>query len=232
MPFLIKHEKFEGPLDLLLELVNREELSISDISLARVADEYLKYVRALEDVSREELYDFLAIAAELLFIKSRTLIEHHAHPETDGEPPEELVRRLAAYRDVRALARMIGDTLAEERWMKTREQYAGMEPVFSPPPGILCRDIATAYRAATADLPIAEPLEKRRLQRIISLEEKMRELLSALSGGARQFSTITTATSAKSELIVSFLALLELARRNMLELEQRVPFSDILITNL
>lgn len=231
MPFLIKHEKFEGPLDLLLELVNREELSISDISLARVADEYLQYVRALEDINREELYAFLAVAAELLFIKSRALIENRASSEAEEQTSEELTERLTAYRDIRAILRVIGALFAGDRHMATRDQYAEMEPEFSPPPGIRCTEIRAAYRAATAGLPAIEPLEKRHMRQIVSLEEKMRELMSALSRGVQRFATVTHANSAKAELIVSFLALLELARRNMLELEQRVPFSDILIAN-
>src|SRR3989344_3794745 len=104
MTYIMKQEKFEGPMELLLELIEKEKLSISEISLAKVADEYISYVKGLEKIDPEELAEFLVVAAHLMLIKSRSLLPQLKLTEEEEGSIEELEKRLKEYQRLRQLA--------------------------------------------------------------------------------------------------------------------------------
>ncbi|MBI2637601.1 MAG: segregation/condensation protein A, partial [Candidatus Sungbacteria bacterium] len=133
MAFTIKQEQFEGPLDVLLDLIEKEKVSVNQISLASAADEYVRFVKTLTHIDREELAEFLVVAAQLILIKSRSLLPNTALSEEEAVSIEELERRLREYKRLKELSLDIKDTALAGRHIYTREFYSGLESVFYPP---------------------------------------------------------------------------------------------------
>lgn len=230
MVFEIKQEKFEGPLELLLDLVEQERLGISEVSLARVAEEYLAHVRALGSPDPEELAEFLLVAAQLMLIKSRSLLPGLAVPVEDEESLEELAGRLRLLQRLRDAARGIKNLEYRRRWMESRPAYQNVAPAFHPPPGIGPDLLAQAFAAVVSLIPKVEKLTEEKLRRIVSLEERILHVRRILQDAVeRGFSEIVRGAREKIEIIVSFLAILELARQKAVDLHQDEAFSDITI---
>lgn len=228
--YVFKQEKFEGPLELLLELIEKEKLSISEISLAKVTDEYISYVKSLDKIDPEQLAEFLVVAAQLMLIKSRSLLPGLQLSEEEMQSVEELEKRLEEYKRLRELSKEIKKLEAKKQYILTREAYWGMEPVFYPPQKLTTNMIRAAFTAFLAALPKIEKLAEEKIKKIISLEEKIAHIRSFLSEQVeRAFSEITKGAKEKVEVIVSFLAILELARQHFVELHQKKAFEDILI---
>jgi len=228
--FVLKQDKFEGPLELLLELIEGEKLPISEISLARVADEYLTYVRSYQSPDPEELAEFLVVAAQLMLIKSRSLLPTLSFSEEEEASVDDLERRLAILKGIRDAVRELQQI--EQKGMRSagREAYAGMPPVFYPPTSLHAGLLADAFAGLVALIPKAEKLAEDKLKRIVSLEEKISHIRGILRDAVeRGFSEIVKGSKEKVEVVVSFLALLELARQKFVTLRQEVPFADIMV---
>lgn len=233
MAFEIKQDKFEGPLDLLLDLIEKEKLSISEISLAKVTDDYIKHVKSLEKLDPEQLAEFLVVAAHLMLIKSRSLLPNLKLSEEEEQSIEELEKKLAEYKKIRELAGFLKKLEAERKQIFTREAYLGMEPVFYPPPQLRAGILAQAFIAFWAALPKIEKLAEEKLRRIISLEEKINHLRAFLQTTVEKaFSEIIKGAKEKIEVIISFLAILELSKQKFVELHQQKPFEEIVIKKL
>ncbi|MBI2640114.1 MAG: segregation/condensation protein A [Candidatus Sungbacteria bacterium] len=231
--FAVKQEKFEGPLDLLLELIKKEKLSINEISLAKVTDEYLTAVEKISKeggVDQEQLAEFLVIAGELLLIKSRSLLPGYAAGEEEELSILDLERRLEALKKMREQAEKLGQIGRQKRFIFAREAYAGFESIFFPPPGLKVEHLRMIFLKVYAELPKIEKLAEERIKKIISLEEKIKELQELLSQKVeRIFSELMRGGKEKAEVIVSFLALLELAKNKLVELHQDGMFGEIRI---
>lgn len=231
--YVLKHEKFEGPLGLLLELIEKEKLSISEISLAKVTDDYIKYVKSLEKIDPESLAEFLVVAAQLLLIKSRSLLPSLKFTEEEEQSIEELEKRLAEYKRLRELAKEIQKIESGRAFIFTREAYLGMDPIFYPPKKLTASDLKDAFTSFLAALPKIEKLAEESIKKIISLEEKISNIRAFLQEAVEKaFSELVKGATEKVDVIVSFLAILELARQKFVELDQQKPFADIKIKRL
>lgn len=214
----------------LLDLIEKEKLTISEISLAKVTDEYLAYVRSLTAPDLEELAEFLVIAAQLILIKSRSLLPS-LHLSADEETSiDELERRLGELARIREAAKDI--KRLEKRGLRilSREGYLRMQAVFYPPQRLNAAAVAKAFTMFVASLPKIEKLAEEKLKRIVSLEDKISHIRKILQDAMeRGFSELVHGAKEKVEIIVSFLALLELAKQKFIELRQEKPFEEILI---
>jgi|SRR3989338_1094817 len=230
MNFQIKHEKFEGPLDLLLELIEKEKFSISEISLAKVTDDYIKHVKSLEKIDPESLAEFLVVAAQLMLIKSRSLLPNLRLSEEEEASIDDLEKRLAEYKRIKELVKELRVLEAKRQPVFTREAYAGMEIIFYPPKKLSAAWLKNAFSAFLASLPKLEKLAEEKIRKIISLEEKIAHIRASLQDTlAHAFSEITRGAKEKVEVIVSFLAILELAKQKFVELHQNKPFAEIMV---
>ncbi|MBI2640405.1 MAG: segregation/condensation protein A [Candidatus Sungbacteria bacterium] len=231
--YVTKQEKFEGPLELLLELIEKEKLSITEISLTKVTDDYIKHIKALEKIDPEQLAEFLVVAAQLMLIKSRSLLPSLKLSEEEAGSIEELEKRLAEYRRLREFAKEIKNLEAKRAFIFTREAYLGMSPVFYPPQKTTASIIRGAFAAFLAALPKLEKLAEEKIKKIVSLEEKIAHIRTFLQGTVEKaFSEIIKGAQGKVDIIVSFLAILELARQKFVELDQQKPFVDITIKRI
>lgn len=228
--FVVKQEHFEGPLDLLLDLIEREKLPVSQISLARVTDEFLKRVKALPNIDQEELAEFLVIAAQLMLLKSRALLPELELSKEDELSIDELERRLREYKRIKELALLIRKREGEGRRVFPRESYLGLPVIFYPPPGVKANLLKEAFAAVLQTIPQLTKLAEEKIRKVISMEEKIREIQARLAAGLEHaFSDIIRGSREKVEVIVSFLAILELAKEKLVLLHQRDRFGDITI---
>lgn len=231
--YVIRQEKFEGPLELLLELIGEEKLAITEISLGRVTDDYLRYVRGLAKIDPEQLAEFLIVAAQLMLIKSRTLLSNLTFSEEEEVSIEDLERRLREYQKIREIAKSLRNLESSGKKIITREAFLGVQPIFYPSKKLSSTALKEVFCTFLEALPKIEKLAEEKIKRIISLEEKINNIRNFLTNSIeRVFSEIVHGTKEKVEVIVSFLAILELARQQFVDLKQEKLFSEIRIRKI
>lgn len=228
MPYEIKLEQFSGPLELLLQLIEREQMSINDISLACVADEYLAYAQGLGDARAEELADFLVIAARLLVLKSRSLL-----PSLPIEAEEgiSLADQLKMYKEFARASEVIQDIFKREQVGYFRPFIMEhLEGKFFPPQGVTLSVLRENFATALERLkPIVE-LPKVALARVISIAEHINHLRGMLKDSERvSFTHFIKSSKNQADIVVSFLALLELIKQRVIAVKQTDIFEDIII---
>jgi len=226
--YQIKLEKFEGPLGLLLEVIEKRKLSINEVSLAEVTDQYIKYLKKLEGFPLEEVAGFVAIASTLLLIKSASLIPSLNISEEEAGDIKDLERRLQIYAKIRNFATILGQFFGEDI-MFGREAFLGFNFGFLEPKGVTKEKIFSAMKQIVANLPIKEILPEAVVKKTISLEKKIEEIVSRIQHQIELSFASVSSKSEKVEIIVSFLAVLELIKRGFVVVEQPTLFENIRI---
>ncbi|EGV29686.1 Segregation and condensation protein A [Thiorhodococcus drewsii AZ1] len=220
-------DAFEGPLDLLLYLIKRQNLDILDIPVAAITDQYMEYVELMQELRLELAAEYLVMAAMLAEIKSRMLLPRTESEDEEGtDPRAELIRRLLEYErfkqaaeDLDALPRLERDLFIV---------HAGVPPGFiqRQPPDVDLRELLVALRGvlARAQLFTSHRVEKESL----SLRERMSQVMERLRGrGFVDFAALFDFAEGRAGVVVTFLATLELTKSSVLELVQSEPFSPI-----
>jgi segregation and condensation protein A len=233
--YTLRTEQFEGPLELLLELIEKQKLSINQISLATIADEYLGHVKSMgggkrgsSQVHPEEISSFLVIAATLMLIKSRSLLPNVEITSEEEHDIQELEQRLTLYHRFRELAHNIENLQKQGNRMYSRESYADFPVIFYPPNNFGVPNMATLVRQVIDALPKKEVLQEKTIRTLVSLEEKMEELKGRMQKAiTHSFHHFVKGKSEKVEVIVSFLAMLELFKEGVLLVRQENLFEDI-----
>jgi segregation and condensation protein A len=226
--YQISTQKFSGPLDLLLNLIEKEELPISEVSLAEVTAEYLKYVEET-DVPADELADFLTVAAKLLFIKSNSILPI---PEAEAEDPNTLAAQLRLYRAFVEVAGKI-----EAMYASTPAAYSRpyvplpVEPGFRPPEGLVINSLVESFKTLIKKLEPFFALRQASLERVASVEERIRDIHRAIMDRAHfSFSDMIGRAKSRADVVVSFLALLELVKQRIVKVQQGKAFEEIVLT--
>jgi len=229
MPITVKLEKFEGPLDLLLQLIEREDLPITEVSLSSVTDQYLRAIKATK-VPSEDLADFLLVAAKLLLIKSRILL-----PQIDLGLEEEgipLDVQLRMYKEFVEAAKIIDAKIKKKQFAFVREKPP-FQKGFFPPKTLTSEKMAAVFREIVKALEPVIALPKQALERAVSIQDKIARIRQLLSDRAQaSFSSLLREAKNKTEVIVSFLALLELVKQKIVDVDQEKLFEDIEIKRL
>jgi len=230
MAYHIHLEQFEGPLDLLLSLIEKEKLDITHVSLAKVADQYLKYLETEESISLDNLAAFLSVAARLILIKSRALLPIFEFSDEEEESMDDLELRLKVYKRFREAAGKLGLALANGCGAYIRESFLGTPVVFYPPRGLSALDLKAHFLNVLGEIPVFEVLPEKEIRAIVTLEEKILHLKHALSERAEaSFSDLTRLAVDRVEVIISFLAVLEMVKQRIIFVEQDRFWSDIRI---
>jgi segregation and condensation protein A len=228
--FEVRLPIFEGPLQLLLHLIESRQLDVLSVPLAEVADAYLEHL-ARNPVDAPNLSEFVAVAAQLICLKSRRMLPGDLPPVTEqesDEPDEEQLRqRLIEYRAIRDAALWLGerDMRAPLMRREPRESDLPEAPPVAVPASLLLESLD---RLAVAPEPEATPTEV--VAREITIGMQIRVLLDALSSSGRVvLQTILASCRSRSEAAVTVLAMLELARRRQVRLEPSTLFGPILV---
>jgi segregation and condensation protein A len=226
--FSVKAGDFEGPLELLIELVEKRKLLINNISLAEVTDEYMEQVRAMQEQSLPHTAQFVALAATLLLIKSKSLLPALDLSAEEEASIDDLEARLKLYQQFREIAgtleAIFGNTI-----MHTPEYQPKRESVFVPDEFCNQPALAEGLDRVISSLPVEKPEKPQaRVKPAVSLEEMMQRLQERVE---RQFSfnffTIRDETPEHKTVIVGFLAILELFKQGNVLISQASRFADI-----
>ena len=226
--FAFKTEKFEGPLELLLDLIERRKMHISDVSLSDVADKFLAHIETLGELPVSDTANFVYVASILLLIKSRALLPDIELNREEEASIEDLERRLAIYKLLKEqtveISRVLGKSV-----IYSREETRDLQVVFAPPGRLDTNELWQIARQLLEAAPKEEILEQKTVKSIISLEEMIERLAermqNTLKSSFRTFAKLER--SEKVNVIVSFLAMLELVKRGALEVRQHAHFDDI-----
>jgi segregation and condensation protein A len=224
---------FEGPLDLLLQLIEREELDITRVALAQITDQFLGYIKVLESLNIADLADFLVVAARLILIKSEALLPRPVErPPGEADPGDELARQLIAYKKYKQIAGQLRDREAAgyRTFLRLAPPPKSARPIapLPDPRGLSPLALLDALRRALAVAPDLPPLGTVVAPPKVTIRDQIRLIARALRASARvSFQKLLETASSKMEVIVTFLAVLELIKRRQIEARQDELFGEI-----
>ena len=224
--FTVETDVAHGPLDLVLELVESRTLLVNELSLAKITDDFIACVRAQDTFPVEETVHFLSVAATLLLLKSKSLVPDLALSEEEETGVQEFTHRLQVYESVRSAARLL---------MKHQDSYllAGGTRV-SPPTSCVPGDLSLeklvhTMRELVARLPQKENLPEHRITPVISIDDMMVRLSKRVQSALSLPFHSCVGKGERQDIIVSFLALLELIRQGTVHAEQEDSRGEILL---
>ena len=225
-------EAFEGPLDLLLYLIRRQNLDILDIPVAEITRQYVDYIGVMQDLRFELAAEYLVMAAILAEIKSRMLLPRTASEEVDeGDPRADLVRRLQEYERFKQAAEDLDTLPRMERDTAPATAFVPDRAAVRPPPPVELREMLLALHDV---LKRAELLTSHAIRReALSVRQRMGELLGRLEDGAfHRFEALFDANEGRLGVVVTFLSVLELAKEQLLDVVQDAPLAPIYVKSL
>lgn len=221
-------ESFSGPMDLLLYLIRRDKLDIVDLPILPVTKQYMAYVDMMKELKLELAADYLVMAAMLAEIKSRLLLPRpSAEDDEEVDPRAELVRRLQEYEAIRQGAGHLDELPQEGRDLfVVHAETNAKAQIEQPLPEVAMADLAVAFAQAMAQ---AQLLHHHQVQREkLSTRERMSRILDLLQQQSRlRFADVLSVSEGKAGVVVSFLAILELAKEALIEVVQVEAFSEI-----
>ena len=228
MVYQAKLDKFEGPLDLLLELIEGQKLDITEVSLAKVADQYLEYISQKEKITLESLADFLTVASKLILIKSRALLPTLEFSDEEEKEIFDLEKQLAEFKKFKGISISIGKMSESKRISFSREKFVAIKTFFYPPENINIFDLKKYFVEVLSEIPAFEKLEEEMVREVITLEEKISHLHDFIKGKIEvSFSELISTAEDKIDVVISFLAMLEMVKQRIINVEQNSLFENI-----
>lgn len=234
---LYKLENFEGPLDLLLTLIQKNKVSIWDIPIVEITEQYLEAIAGIEETELENTSEFLVMAANLLWIKSKMLLPKNAEDDEEEDPREDLARRLAEYKAYKEASEELRKTEGASKYMIFR----GEENIKFPIPEYSRRhetqELINAFNNILARRERRSKPEKRAFSGIVGREKvsvydmslKIKKRFK--SAGKVNFKTLFAPEDTKPVMIATFLALLEMIKDNLIQVEYDYGSEDFVLTN-
>jgi len=227
----IKSEQFTGPLDKLLELIEERKMEITVVNLAEITNDFLKY---LQDLSEETTHpsiiaDFIIVASKLLLIKSKALLPSLELTQEEEKDIQDLELRLKIYKEFKEASFKVKALWENQRHCYGKELFSDLPPIFYPPKNLEIKDLIDPIEKIIAELKALIPEKKTVKRTVISIKEKMEELLSRFKQKAENSFKNVVESKSKLEIIVFFLAILHLIRDRLITSTQGNQFSDIII---
>src|SRR3990167_2837231 len=228
--FSIKTKSYEGPFEVLLDLIEARKLLVNEFALSDITEEFVQHVRAQATFPVEETANFIQIAATLLLIKSRSLIPDLELSDEENADVEDLKRRLAAYEKVREAARELSRIFGKRVMVPVGERPPDV--VFAPARDLSVGTLEEAMMRILAAREVVEELPEARVKPLVTIEEMMDQLAKRVqSAMTLSFKKFAGGTKERIEVIVSFLALLELVKQGAVAAEQYGIYGDIRISH-
>jgi len=225
-------EAFEGPLDLLLYLIRRQNLDILDIPVAEITRQYMDYIDVMQEMRLELAAEYLVMAAILAEIKSRLLLPRPPQEEgIEEDPRAELVRRLQEYERFKKAAEDIDTLPRMERDLDNAQAFVPDRAVVKVPPAVDLREMLLALRDVLhrAELYGHHAVEREPL----SVRQRMGDVLRKLGDGTfHRFESLFEVSEGKLGVVVTFLSMLELAKDRLIEIMQEAPLAPIYLKAL
>jgi segregation and condensation protein A len=225
-----KIQQFEGPLDLLLSLIEQRQLDITTIALAEVTEQFLQYLKQLEKIDPATLADYLSIAAKLLVIKSKAILPTLEIEAEDEDAGFDLEGRLLLYKQFKEVAKYLKKLDNKRRQGFLRPISFEQKISFFPDPSLTAKDIHKAILVVLNSLKELDSLPKAKLKEAVSIQEKIDQLRDRLGQQVEtKLSEILKAAKNKGEVIITFLALLELIKQRVFVADQETLFAEVVI---
>lgn len=219
---------FQGPLDLLLMLIEKRKLLINDVSLAQVTDDFIAHVESGDGITLSDRAHFIFVASTLLFIKSKSLLPSLELSEEESESVEDLEHRLKFYKKFRELSHGLEEQF-EKHALYTPKDAPPRTPLFSPTNNVKSKQLLAAVHTILRSLPTKEFVPKVVVEKVMSIEEMIDRLTERISKhlslSFQEF--VGLGKEEKLSVIVGFLAMLELAKQGIISVTQDSLFSDI-----
>lgn len=224
----LKLQNFEGPIELLYNLIDERKLDISQISLAEVTEQYLSYIKNFRETNPKNLAEFLVVAARLILIKSRTLLPSLEISKEEEEEIGDLQRKLELYKKLRELTKQFKKISKNSQPMFSREFMAFQQVVFLPPKNASKHTLAENLKNLLSKIPKPAILPQKTMETIISFEEVIKNLHHRIINTIHKtFSEAVQNASAKMDIIMTFLAMLELVKQKNISADQNEIFGEI-----
>lgn len=231
----LRLEQFSGPIEKLFELIESRKMEVTELNLAAVTDDFIKYVEALkakgEPKSEEEMRlmaDFIVVASRLLLIKSKSVLPNLELTLEEEEGIHDLEDRLKRYQQFKPMIALFKETYQNSKRSASRTLFAGKPVIFYPPKNVssdilykILEGLFEAFKQISLEIKTIEIT-------LVRLEDKIEEIIGKIKDGISQFSNIANGKN-RAEIIVLFLALLHLLKDQIIKAEQEEKFSEIMI---
>lgn len=225
-----KTKNFEGPLDLLLSLIEDRKLDITTIALAEVTEQFLQYIKQLQSIDPTLLADYLSIAAKLLVIKSKAILPTLEIETEEEDAGFDLEAKLLLYKQFKEVAKYLKKLDNRRRQGFLRSVSFEQKISFYPDPNVSAKELHSKILTVLNGLKELDALPKAKLKEAISIQEKIDTLRDTLSSKIEtKLSEIIKTAKNKSEVIITFLALLELIKQKIFVADQEALFADVVI---
>ncbi|MEX0910257.1 MAG: ScpA family protein [Candidatus Paceibacterota bacterium] len=226
--FSIQIGNFEGPLDLLLQLIEKRKLHISDISLSKVTDDYVQFLQYSDSIPKKDMAEFLVVASTLMVIKSESLIPGSRTTTPEEETTEDLKKRLYLYQYLKGLAENL-KPLFNRRQMFFRPFKNKLVISFNPSSDITQANLHSAIKNLIHTLPVTNHNPEVAIKKVISLHEVMDNLMTKLQNSLSiKFNQKNPVDKIeKINIIMTFIGLLELVKNGLIKVNQNEHFSDM-----
>ncbi|RJR32008.1 hypothetical protein C4569_00615 [Candidatus Parcubacteria bacterium] len=235
MPYKIKLQQFEGPLDLLLQLIEEQKMQITQISLAEVTEQYIGYLQEAVSAGRivtEELADFLVVAAKLLLIKSKALLPYLQWGNDDES--RELERQLKIYKEYLEASKTVSKIIGRKKFSYSREKLLTFQKIgFNPPKSLNTAKLSKIFADILYQLKPLTLAPVDVIRKTVNIQEKIAHIRQSIYEKATMnFTELLKDARDKTEIIVSFLALLELIKQRTIFVHQENLFEEIKIEKI
>lgn len=232
----IKIDKFQGPLSLLLHIIEKEELDITTLSLAKIADEYLEYIKNCKEILPEAMADFLLMAAKLLYIKSKALLPYLISEE-DQEEIDDLESKLKMYKEFVDLSTKIQKIIGRKKFSfsrvinKNSRRLILGEAEFVAPKNVASNILQQSFQKVLDKLEaLEEKLEEKTIISEVSIEERISYIKQTIANRIKMnFTKVLQEATTRTEIIVNFLAVLELTKQREITFVQDDLFGEIFL---
>jgi segregation and condensation protein A len=229
MTYTVKTLQFEGPLDLLLQLIEKEQLNITEVSLSKITNEYLLYIDKFR-VNTQQLSEFLSISSKLLYLKSKSLIPSLKNSEMEEEI-KDLKEQLEEYRHYKKAASELKSHYEKNLISHSGQGKTKITGAVFEPGDVKYDDLLKTFQEVLKRMPPTEPLKEKKIEKQISIEEKWAEILNNVETKKQiLLSDFLNKSKSRIEVVVTFLAILEMIKQGIIAVTQKNNFSDILIT--
>lgn len=227
MSHIFKLEQFEGPLDLLLRMIEEEKMDVTQVALSKVTDQFIQYLTGIEEKRPEELADFLVVASKLLLIKSRVLLPQIVLEE-DGS---DLEKQLRIYKEYLEASKILHKIILKKPFEYTREDYPPLEEkVFVPPNNFGVDKMHQMFLEIIKGIEPYVKLAEETMQKIVSAREKYQYIQNLIFNKASlKFRELLEDAQSRSEIVATFLAVLEMVKQRHVVVKQGELFDEIVI---
>ncbi len=228
----VSTQQFTGPLDLLLQLVEKKNLEITEISLAQVTQDYMNYVGDQTLVHPEELADFLVIASTLLLIKSKSLLPTLELETEEQEEILDLENRLQLYKVYKEQGVKMYELWNKHSYLFIRPPWKDTEVKFSPSKNLSLSSLPQSFKKILESFEEEIPLKEKKIVKIMTLKQRIKGLVQKLTQGKDySLEELVPDKNKRIELVLTFLAVLYLVKENIVKIKQEKNFGSIWISN-